>query len=194
MTAAIIPPEVEPGLLPRRRQLLFGTGYAAGACAILILTLVGLYLNLRTGHRAGWLTNNPIPLTQPTMQLVTLGMSMVTVQWAVNSIGRNARTQAYLAVGISLVLGLAFINQTWFLYTQVALKVRSLEGPYFYAATGAHLAMVVAAVIFLALAGFRALGGAMSSRHPDGMSAAALFWHVTCLLYTVVWLGIYVLK
>jgi heme/copper-type cytochrome/quinol oxidase subunit 3 len=194
VTAAIIPPEVGPGLLPRRRQLLYGTGYAAGACAILILTLVGLYLNLRTGHRVGWLKDNNIPLTQPNMQLVTLGMSMVTMQWAVNAIGRDARTQAYLALVITEVLGLAFINQTWFLYTQIGLKVHQLEGPYFYAATGAHLAMVVAALIFVALSGLRALGGSMSSRHPDGISAAALFWHATVALYAVVWLGLYVLK
>ena len=194
MTATIIPAEVEPGVLPRRRQLLYGTGYVAGACGILILTLVGLYLNLRTGHRVGWLKNNNIPLTQPNMQLITISMSMVTMQWAVNAIGRDARSQAYLALGITELLGLAFVNQTWFLYTQVGVKMRQLEGAYFYATTGAHLAMVIAALIFVALSGLRALGGSMSSRHPDGISAAALFWHVTAALYAVVWLGVYVLK
>jgi heme/copper-type cytochrome/quinol oxidase subunit 3 len=194
VTAAIIPAEVDPGVLPRRRQLVYGSAYVAGACAIAVLTLVGLYLNLRTGHRSGWLGTNNIPLTQPTMQLVTLIMSMFTMQWAVNAIARDARTQSYLALAITGLLGLAFINQTWFLYTQVGLKVRQLEGPYFYAATGAHLAMVVGGLIFVLVSGIRAFSGSMSSRHPDGISAAAVFWHVTAGLYFVVWLGVYVLK
>jgi heme/copper-type cytochrome/quinol oxidase subunit 3 len=191
---SVIPADVAPSVPPRRRQLLFGTSFAAAGCAIFLLTLLGSYLEARHGAGGQWLSQNTIPLTQPTMQLFTLLMSSFTVQWVVYAIARDNRTHAYLAAAITLVLGLAMINQTWFLYTQVGLPITSQEGPLFYAVTGGHLAMLGAAILFLGLNTLRALGGAMSSRYPDGLSAAALFWHVTVALYGAIWLGVYVLK
>jgi heme/copper-type cytochrome/quinol oxidase subunit 3 len=191
---SVIPAGVAAPHPPRRRQLLFASAFASAASALLILTLVGAYLEARSGAGGQWLASNNIPLTQPTMQLFTLLMSSFTVQWVVYAIARDNRTHAYLASAITLVLGLAVLNQTWFLYTQVELPLSSVEGPYFYAVTGAHLAMLGAAILFLGLNALRALGGAMSARNPDGLSAAALFWHVTVALYGVIWLGVYVLK
>lgn len=191
---SLITADVAPATLPRRRQLVFASAFAAAGCGILILTLLGAYLEARHGNAGQWLSQNGIPLTQPTMQLFTLLMSSVTVQWAVYAIARDNRSHALLASAITLVLGLAMLNQTWFLFTQIGLPVESLEGPAFYGVVGAHLAMVGAAILFLGLNTLRALGGSMSSEHPDGMSAAALFWHVTVALYGPIWLGVYVLK
>ncbi len=191
---SVIPIEAPPAILPRRRQLLFGTGLGVAAIAMFFLTLLGLYLSARHGHRAVWLKQNNIPLTQPTMQLFTLLMSSVTMQWAVYSIARDDRGHAYLALGITTLFGLAFINQTWFLYVMVGLKMSQVEGPSFYAITGAHLAMLVAALLLVLLTGIRALGGSMSSRHPDAMSATAIFWHGMVALYCVIWLAVYVMK
>ncbi len=68
------------------------------------------------------------------------------------------------------------------------------EGPYFFAAAGSHLAICIAAIAFLAVMTFRALGGQYSQTYPDGVSAAALFWHVNVALYTVLWLAVYIMK
>jgi len=194
MSLAIVPTDLAPAVPPRRRQLLFGSAFAAGGSAVLILTLLGAYLQQRHGVGADWLKDHNIPLTQPTMQLFTLLMSMFTVQWAVHAIGRDERGYAYLASAISIVLGLAVINQTWFLYTMVELPVKSTEGPLFYAVTGAHLAMLGAAILFLGVTTLRALSGSLSSFRPDGFSAAAIYWHTMAGLYFLIWLGVYVLK
>jgi heme/copper-type cytochrome/quinol oxidase subunit 3 len=189
-----IPAGVAASSPPRRRQVLFGTAFAAAASALLILSLLGGYLEARTATGDAWLSAVNIPLTQPTMQLFTLLMSAVTVQWVVYAIARDNRTHAFLASALTMLLGLAMLNQTWFLFTQIELPMATREGPYFYAVTGAHLAMVGAAILFLGLNTLRAFGGAMSSKYPDGFSASALFWHVTVALYGVIWLGVYVLK
>ena len=52
----------------------------------------------------------------------------------------------------------------------------------------------VLALGFILLMAFRALGGQYSARLPDGISAAALFWHVNVALYAVVWLAVYIMK
>lgn len=181
-------------LQPRRRELLFGTAFATAGVVSVMATLIGYYLAARNAGGVDWLSANNIPLTQPNMQALTLAMSVVTMQWAVYAITRDDRAHAYLALGLTLLLGAAFVNQSTFLFKQSAVLLDSKEGPLFYAVTGGSLAMVVAGMIFIALMAFRALGGQFSSRQPDGISAAAVFWYASCAVYAVVWVAVYIMK
>ena len=54
--------------------------------------------------------------------------------------------------------------------------------------------MLVAGLVFIAVMAFQALGGQLSGRDAEGMSAAALYWYVVIAVYAVVWYGIYVTK
>lgn len=191
---ALIPATLTAPPLPRRRQLLFGTTFAAVGVAMFELALVGTYLAERSAHRATWLSENVIPLTQPNMQLGTLVLGSIFIQWAVWAIARNERGQAYLGLGLTLLMGAAFLNQTTFLWKTIGLRMAQQEGPTFYAVTGAHFAIVGIAMVFIVLMGIRALGGQFSSRLPDGVSAAAIFWHVSVALYSVLWLAVYIMK
>jgi heme/copper-type cytochrome/quinol oxidase subunit 3 len=60
--------------------------------------------------------------------------------------------------------------------------------------TGGHLAMVGAAMVFLVLMAFRALGGNFSSRQPDGIAAAAVLWDAAVAVYAVIWFAVYIQK
>lgn len=185
---------VPPPVLPRRRELLFGTAFATAGVVMAMATLIGVYLSARDATGDVWLSVNNIPLTQPNMQLVTIGASVVTMQWAVWSINRDDRYHTYLALGVTILLGAAFVNQTTFLFNQAGITIVQAEGPIFYAVTAGHLAMVVAGLIFMALMGFRTLGGQFSSRQPDGIGAAAIFWYAAVALYAVIWFAVYVQK
>lgn len=186
--------EIPAPSLPRRRELLFGTAFVTAGVVMTMLTLIGAYLSARNAAGTNWLINNAIPLTQPNMQMIGLALSVVTIQWAVQAIGNDDRVNTYLALGLTLLLGAAFINQTTFLYHMAAITGAQQEGPLFYAVTGGHLAMAVAAMIFVVFVGFRALGGQYSSRNPDGIAAAALFWDAMVAVYVVVWVGVYIMK
>ncbi len=179
---------------PRRRELLFGTAFATAGVVALMATLIGYYLAARNAGGVDWLADNTIPLTQPNMQALTLGMSMVTMQWAVHSIARDDRPHTYLALGVTLLLGMAFVNQSIFLYKQAGVVLDQAEAPLFYAVTGGSLAMVVAGIIYLLVMGFRVLGGQFSSRQPDGIAAAAVLWYASCAVYAVVWVAVYIMK
>lgn len=182
-----------PAPQPRRRELIIGTAFGTAGAVMVVATLIGAYLAARSGA-AEWFSANDIPLTQPNMQMVTLAMSVVTMQWAVYSIARDDRPHAYLAIGVTLLLGAAFVNQTSFLYDQAGVTMSQPEGPLFYAVTGSHLAMVLAAMAFLVLMGFRALGGQFSSRQPDGIAAAAVLWDAAVAVYAVIWFAVYIQK
>lgn len=183
-----------PATMPRRRELLFGTAFVAAGVSMALLSLIGNYIATRDAAGLSWLANNQLSLTQPNMQLITLGMSVVTMQWAVWSLTQDDRRHTYLALGATLLLGIAFVNQTTFLYGEAGIAITQPEGPLFYAVTGGHLAMVIAGLVFILLMGFRVLGGQYSSRQPDGVGAAAVFWYAAVALYAVIWFAVYVQK
>lgn len=181
-------------VLPRRRELLFGTGLVTAGVSMALVTLVAQYLSTRAAAGGAWLVENDIPLTQPNMQLVTIAMSAITMQWAVWAISRDDRYHAYMALGLTLLLGIAFVNQTTFLWKMAEVTMEQPEGPLFYAVTVGHFAMVIAGLIFITLMAFRALGGQFSSRQPDGIGAAAIFWYACIGLYGLIWFAVYVQK
>ena len=186
--------QVSPAPPIRRRELLFATALASAGVVMVFVTLVGAYLAARNGAGEAWLEGSRIPLTQANMQMATMVMAAVTMQWAVYAISRDDRLHAYLALGITLLLGLAFVNQTTFLVKQAGVVLAEPGGALFYSVVGVQTAMVLAGVVYIALMGFRALAGQFSSRQPDGISAAAVYWYVCVATYAVVWIAVYVMK
>jgi heme/copper-type cytochrome/quinol oxidase subunit 3 len=188
-------PPAEP---PRPRTLLVGTGFAILACGMFFAGLFGVYFQLRTGTiNAGkeWLPAGTIPLPPGGMMMVTMAMSVVTMQWAVYAIARDDRVRAYLALALTVLFGIAVINQTAYLYKQMGLHiVNTVPAVLIYTITGAHIVMNVAAMVFIALMAFRALAGQFSSRQTDGIVAAAMFWYATVAVYAVIYYGIYITK
>jgi cytochrome c oxidase subunit 3 len=178
----------------RRRELLFATAFVSAGVIMTMLTLVGVYLAARNALGETFLEGSKIPLTQGNVQMLTLVMSAITMQWAVYAISRDDRTHAYLALGVTLLLGLAFVNQSTFLFRQANVASSAPGGTLFYAVTGTNLAMIVAGLAFIVLMAFRALAGQFSSRQPDGISAAAVYWYACVAMYAVVWIAVYIMK
>jgi cytochrome c oxidase subunit 3 len=179
--------------------LLVGSAFAATASALVILSMLAAYLQLRSDRLANGVTALPdgvvLPLTPGTMGLVTLGMSAVTTAWLVHALRHDDRTHAYLALGLTLLLGAAFVNSTVYLYQQIAMPLTATgTSGLLYAVTGAHLVMIVVGLLFTTVMGFHALGGQLTGRDAEGMSAAALYWYVTVAVYTAVWYGVYITK
>lgn len=189
-------PALAPPPAPARpRVLLVGTVLASAAVAMAFAALIGTYLSLRATSD-GWLPDNvTIPLSPGTMALVTLAMSIVTVHWAAYSIGNDDRPNTYVALGITMVFGLAYINSAIYLYTQMGAAIGgSVAELLIYAISGSHLALTMAALVFLALMAFRTLGGQYSGRDTEGVTAATVLWDTLVVIYAVIWYAIYVTK
>ncbi|HUP72050.1 MAG TPA: cytochrome c oxidase subunit 3 [Acidimicrobiales bacterium] len=190
--------QVPAAELPRPRTLLVGTVFAIVACGMFFAGAFGIYLELRnevvtSGGR--WLAPNQISLVPGGMMMVTAAMSVATMAWAVQAIRNDDRKNAYIALGITLLFGVANINQQVFYYNDMKLEVQAANADLLiYVITGAHIAMLIGAMIFVALASFRALAGQYTSRQSDGIDAAFYFWTATMLMYTLIYYGIYVTK
>lgn len=189
-------PAAEPA---RPRVLLVGVALATGGAAVLLLTLIALYARLRADVLAGgdtWLPEEAnLQLTPGSMGMVTLSMAAITAAWAVHALRNFDRPHAYLALGTTVLLGAAFINGAVFGWQQLGLGIDdSTQALLIYTITGLHVAMVGVGLLFLTVMSFRALGGQLTGRAAEGLSAAALFWYVTIVLYAVIWYGIYITK
>jgi heme/copper-type cytochrome/quinol oxidase subunit 3 len=199
-TVALSPLVAPPAPEPRRpRVLLVGSALAAAASALFVLAMLAVYLQVRGDRLEGGAAALPegviLPLTPGNMGLLTLAMSAITMAWAVYALRNDDRTHAYLALGLTLLFGVAFLNSTAYLYQQLLMGFdSSATSALLYVATGAHLIMVVAGMVFAAVMAFQALGGQLTGRDAEGMSAAALYWYVTVAVYVAVWYGIYITK
>ena len=200
VTTTASPLALAPPAPPRRpRVLLVGSALGAVASGMVVLTMLAAYLQIRGDRLDAGVTALPesvvLPLTPGNMGLLTLAMSAITMAWLVYSLRQHDRTHAYLALGLTILLGVAFINSTAYLYQQLEmpLTVTGTSG-LLYAVTGAHLVMVFVGIVFTAVMGVHALGGQLTGRDAEGMSAAALYWYVTIAVYLAVWYGIYITK
>lgn len=185
--------------MQRPRMLVVGTAFAAAAAAMVVVGMIGVYLVERSAVvSAGgtWLPDSVLlPLTQPNVMLFGLIMSSVAIQWAVSAVRNDDRVNSYLALGLTLLFGVGYINMTAYLWSKAGLDVNaSLQATLIQSITATHVAMASVAMVFVALMAFRALAGGYNSRQYDGIAAAALFWHVMVAMYMLIWLAVYVTK
>lgn len=199
-TATVTPLGLAPPPAPRRpRVLLLGSAFGAAASALVILSMLAVYLQLRGELVAEGSTTLPegtvLPLTPGNMGMVTLAMSAVTMAWSVYALRNHDRAHAYLALGLTALLGVAFVNSTAYLYQQLAAAFDASPAvTLLYVVTAAHLVMVAVGILFALVMGFQALGGQLTGRDAEGMTAAALYWYVTIAVYAALWYGIYITK
>lgn len=198
-TVDAVPAEVPAPPPARPRVLYIATALATAASVMAFAGLIGIYLSARAATLSSgdpWLPEGvTIPLTPPNMAMLTLLLSAVTMHWAVDAVGKNDRPHAFLALGITALFGAAFLNAMSFQFTQMGLDIRGSEAAVLiYVITGAHMAMLIAAMVFAAVMAFRTLGGQYAGRDREGIGAAALYWHATIAVFAVIWYAIYITK
>ena len=109
----------------RPRVLLLGAAFGAVAGVLVVAAELAVYLQVRGESAAAGDTTFPegvvLPLTPGSMGMLTLAMSLVTITWAVYALRNDDRPHAYLAIGLTLLFGVAFINSTVYLYQQLVV-------------------------------------------------------------------------
>ena len=190
-------PSLAPPPAPQRPRVLFVATYlASGAMAMAYAGIIGAYLASRAAADGAWFPEAVvIPLSPPNIAAVTLIMSCIAVHWARYSIKNDDRPNAYVALGLTLLLGLAFINSAVYLFTQMGATIGGTVSELFlFVIGGFHIGTIVIGVVFVTLMAFRTFGGQYSGRDNEGLTAVCVFWDVATVLYLVSWLAVYVTK
>jgi cytochrome c oxidase subunit 3 len=206
-TAPTPAPDTGPAALPaapeprRPNVMLVGTLLVIAAGTMLTGGLLAAYFSAREIAQAAGEPWPPeeiflaIPNATLFVASLTLLMSSVTVQWAVSALSSRDRRSMYVALGLSLLLGLAFVNAMSFTWSQLGMVAGAdAFSTTVYALTVTHLLVVVAAHVALLVVGFRALGGQFSPRNREMVVSVAAFWHFAVAMGLVVWYAVWFLE
>ena len=180
-----------------RRQVFVGTAVACAAGAALLGGMLALWLRFREqaiSAGGSWVPDDiKVPLVPANIMLLAFIPIGVFAQWAVYSAKRDDRPHTGLALGLTGLMGLAFINAQAFIYVQI--KMPADGGTFaamFYAITGVMTALAIIGVVFSAVTAFRYLGGRTTER--EIVSAHAMYWYFLSVAYTALWFVVYVTK
>jgi cytochrome c oxidase subunit 3 len=194
-TAPLALPAAAPP--PPRRQLFVATALGCVAGTMLIGGMLAIWVLLRERFLDAGGERFPvdyiIPEVATNVMLMTIWALCLFAQWAVYSGSRGDRAHAALALVVTAILAVAFINAQAFVYTDMAVPIGDdYYGALFYSITGAMMAIVIAGLAFTTVAAFRALGGRL--REVEILSAHALYWYFAATAYSAVWFVVYVTK
>jgi heme/copper-type cytochrome/quinol oxidase subunit 3 len=179
--------------------VLVATFFVIAAGTVFVGGLLAGYFEARAavlhaGQQWGPKSPGDLPNVALAVTYFALLLSAGTMQWAYSSIKADERRHAAVAVGTTLLLGAAFVNGLSFCYTQLGLKAGD-DGfaNQIYAVSGGHLVLVLVAMGFLAVMGFRVLGGQFGPRNAEFVASAAAFWHFVVISGMVVWWSLWFL-
>lgn len=125
----------------------------------------------------------------------TMLMSAFTVEWGVVALRRGERKQALAGFGITLALGLAFLNLLSFSSGHVEFDAAS--NAYGLVVTALVMVLGIAVGIgvgLVALTLFRVAGRQLLQADAEQPRAAAIYWHFATAASLAVWYTVIVLK
>lgn len=196
-----LPAAAEP--LPRR-QIFLGTALACAAGTMLMGGMLATWLQFRAdapvresmkrGLIKDWMPATiVVPEVAANIMWIAFFVACIMAQWAVYSAKRQDRTHTGLALGMTALVGFAILNAQVFIWTQMGIGAR--DGAFhsmFYAATGTMTLLLVAGILYTAVAAFRYLGG--RTQELEVVSSHALYWYFLTAAFSAVWFVIYVQK
>lgn len=190
--------------LSRNRTLVVGTAFASVAAIMVFVGLFSVYISLRQNNEflvenglggSLWFPEGAVQIAPGTMMLFTTWISAFSISWAVQAIRNDDRRNAYVALGLTILMGAAVINQMAFAISDFALPVdRSTPALMLYVIYGSYIVFLAIAIAFVFFMGVRAIAGQFNSRNADGIQAAAIFWYATVIVYMPVWYLITITK
>lgn len=165
--------------------------------AMLFAALFAAYFSLR-GTSAAW---PPTPgVERPELTLVTLNTllllgSGVTMQLAVGAVRRDRRARARRLLGVTLMLGAAFlaIQGVEFAHNKFGIGDAGAFGSTFYILTGFHGLHVLCGLLAIGALFHRAARGVLTPADEPATDAVSYYWHFVDVVWLVLFATVYVL-
>jgi cytochrome c oxidase subunit III len=133
---------------------------------------------------------NWVPVVIPTVfwiSTVAIVVSSITVQLALRSFKQRAMSQYRLLIGVTLLLGVAFVILQWLgfqdLWAQKITFKGSGAGQFLYVIFGLHAIHVVGGIIALIVMYIKAFIGKTKLYSSVPVEVAAIYWHFVDALW-----------
>lgn len=178
-----------------RRVLTMATLFVVASGTMLFGALIAAYLHMRR-------LNDPFPPGDAkidqywgNLMALTMVMSAVTVEWGVAALRRGERQQALAGFGVTVALGISFLNLLS--YAAGRVEFDAVSHPYGLVVTAMCMLLGIAVGIGVAAASltlFRIAGRQLLDPDADHPRATAIYWQFTVLVSLAVWYTVIVLK
>ena len=154
-----------------------------------LFSTIAIVLESRWAHSKDWISI-PLPRVLYVNTLVLLASS-VSMEFARRSLrargATNGAKRCARWIFVTAMLGTAFLAGQIFAWQELALqgvRVGSNPGSFFcYLITGAHLALLLVGLAFLASIGIAIRGARQNAQRQSGVGTVALYWHFLDVLW-----------
>jgi cytochrome c oxidase subunit III len=161
--------------------------------------LFAAYFNSRAAHVGEW---GP-PKGAPELEILPIALpitiilvsSSFTMQFAVWAIRRGDQRALKRWIGLTLVLGVAFLLGQLYDYSQLGFGINEgIFGTTFYTLTGFHGAHVFGGTVGLTILLARSLQGQFSGRNHIAVEAISIYWHFVDVVWIALFTTLYFLR
>jgi cytochrome c oxidase subunit III len=161
--------------------------------------LFAAYFNSRAAHQGEWgPPQNAEPLSILPVALpitIILIASSFTMQFAVWAIRRGDQKALTRWVGLTLLLGVAFLIGQLYDYSQLGFGIGDgIFATTFYTLTGFHGAHVFGGAVGLTILLARSLQGQFSGRNHVAVEAISMYWHFVDVVWIALFSTLYFLR
>jgi cytochrome c oxidase subunit 3 len=179
-----------------RSMMLFGVRLGIASEVMLFGALFAAYFVIRSDS-AAW----PPPefggdrpeILLPGINTLLLVSSSVTMQLGVLAATRGGRGRLLRWLGITMLLGFAFLCIQAYEYANNGFGLRDgVFGSTFYTLTGFHGAHVLIGLAFITIVANRARLGKVSAEHHTAVEAASYYWHFVDVVWLFLFSTVYV--
>ena len=181
------------------RTQFVATCLAIAAGGAMMVGLLGFYISRRhliEAPGSHWVPSDvSIPNAQLAMALVTAMLASLVAHWAVWASRRNERGHTYLAIALTLLMGVMFLNMVIFSLNRMNIVLGAGEWQNLaFSVIGVVIAMTILSLIYTAMMGFRALGGDLGVDATGPLMSAVLIWDFVVVAYAAAWYVVFVVK
>jgi cytochrome c oxidase subunit 3 len=177
-----------------RKVMTLGMALVVSSGTMLFGTLIAAYLRMRTAGGVWPPEGIVYDEYLGNMMVLTMLLSVLTMEWACHAHGRGLRNQAATALGVTLGLGLAFLNLLS--YTAGRVEFDAASHPYGLVVTALCMLLGIAVGVgvgLVTLTLFRVAGRQLAFG-TDHARTTAWYWYFTVGASVAVWYTVVVLK
>lgn len=183
----------------RPRTQFVATCLAIAAGSAMMAGMLGFYISRRHQVEAPGSHWVPDDITIPNAQLVMCVVTAVLVSfvghWAVSASRKGERGHAYTGIGLALLMGVLFLNMLIFSLNRMGIEIGAGEWQNLaFSITGVVITMAVLSLIYLALMGFRTIGGDFGPEGTAPLASAVLVWDFVAVAWSAAFYVVYVVK
>jgi len=179
----------------RTHPLVFGLVLFLASDLMIFGGFIAAYFNLRTLSDVWPPPGVHLDQISGAVGTAMLAVSSGSMLYATHYLARNKFTIARLWLGVTILLGTAFVLLSFDGWAKNTFRVdTNAYGSLYYIMTGFHVFHVSSGVLLLTMLFFNMHKAAFARDDRAGAEAIGFFWHFVFIIWVLIWGSIFVIK